>query len=263
MTTRRRRLDSELVRRNMATGRDQAKRLIDAGDVLVNGATGTKAATLVTGDAVITLRDGRPTWASRGGFKLDAALRAFDVDPSQMRALDIGASTGGFTDVLLSHGAATVTAVDVGYGQLIWRLRQDDRVTVVDRTNFRTLDVAELDPPFDLVVVDVSFISVTLLASNLAAAGADGTEYVVLVKPQFEAGKDRVGTGGIVTDPSVHRGTIRIVCQALADHQIAPVGLIPSPITGTKGNVEFLVHGRLGAPTAVTPEIIEAAVAGP
>jgi 23S rRNA (cytidine1920-2'-O)/16S rRNA (cytidine1409-2'-O)-methyltransferase len=201
---------------------------------------------MVDAGAAITLVDDTPSWASRGGFKLEAALDAFGIDVDGLRVLDVGASTGGFTDVALARGAASVTAVDVGYGQLLWRLAQDPRVTVVDRTNFRTIDVASLQPPFDIVVVDVSFISVSLLVDNLRRAGRDATRYVVLVKPQFEAGKDRVGSGGIVTDSTIHAATIERVASALAAAGIGATDVIRSPITGAKGNVEFLLGASLG-----------------
>lgn len=256
----RRRLDAELVRRGLATGRDQAKRLIESGGVLVDGAPGAKPATLVAAGDPIVLLDPEPAWASRGGQKLDAAIDAFGVDVSGARALDVGASTGGFTDVLLTRGAAAVTSLDVGYGQMVWRLVQDPRVTVVDRTNFRTIDVADLEPPFDIVVVDVSFISVALLTSNLAAAGADGTRYLVLVKPQFEVGRESVGTGGIVSDAAARHDAIERVASALDDDGIGATGLMESPITGAKGNVEFLLAASHGADRTVDEGVIAGVV---
>jgi 23S rRNA (cytidine1920-2'-O)/16S rRNA (cytidine1409-2'-O)-methyltransferase len=259
-TTLRRRLDAELVRRGLATGRDQAKRLIEEGSVLVDGAPGAKAATLVhPGDAIVLLDPG-PSWASRGGVKLAAALDDFGIDVTGLRALDVGASTGGFSDVLLSRGAGAVTAVDVGYGQLVSRLANDPRVTVVDRTNFRTLDIASLDPPFDIVVVDVSFISVTLLAENLAAAGEPGTRYLVLVKPQFEAGREAVGTGGIVSDVAARADAVERVADSLADHGVGATDLMTSPITGAKGNVEFLLSATFGSARTLGPDSIEETV---
>lgn len=247
-TTLRRRLDAELVRRGLATGRDQAKRLIEAGVVLVDGAGDRKAATMVAADSAIVITDAEGDWASRGALKLAAALETFSVDPTGARALDVGASTGGFTDVLLRSGAAHVTAVDVGYGQMVWRLVQDARVRVIDRTNFRTIDTDSLDGPFDLVVVDVSFISVTLLVDNLVAAGRPGTRYVILVKPQFEVGRERVGAGGIVTDLDARADAIIRVSASLASRGVACQGIMRSPITGAKGNVEFLLDGTLGEP---------------
>ncbi len=165
--------------------------------------------------------------------------------------------------MLLARGAAEVTAVDVGYGQMVWRLRSDPRVTVLDRTNFRTVDPAILAPPFDVVVVDVSFISVSLLAAQLAAVGRDGSDYVVLVKPQFEAGRSRVGRGGIVSNPIDHATAVKTVARALAAEHIGPVGLAPSPIAGAKGNREFLLHAVAGAPGRLTDDDVTTAVATP
>jgi 23S rRNA (cytidine1920-2'-O)/16S rRNA (cytidine1409-2'-O)-methyltransferase len=219
--------------------------------VTIAGVPATKAATLVGPDAAVAVSGDEPEWAGRGAHKLLAALDGFGIDPEGSAALDVGASTGGFTDVLVGRGAASVTALDVGYGQLIWRLRTDHRVTVLDRVNFRTADPHDLGGPFDLVVVDVSFISVRLLAPNLAAVGAAGSQYVVLVKPQFEAGRERVGRGGVVTDPDVHTDTIDKVAAAMAEVGLGAVGLIASPITGAKGNREFLLHCVAGAARVV------------
>ena len=260
-TSLRRRLDAELVRRGIANGRDEAKRLIGDGLVAVDGSTLVKSSTLVAESAAIALTTDKPQWASRGALKLAHALTAFDLDPAGMRALDVGASTGGFTDVLLARGATTVSAVDVGYGQMIWRLSQDPRVTVIDRTNFRTIDPGSLGDPFDIIVVDVSFISVRLLTSQLAAVGGDAADYVVLVKPQFEVGKDKVGRGGIVVDPASHADAIRSVAAALNQHGLGTVGLATSPVTGAKGNREFLIHARRGSASALDDAAIEREVA--
>lgn len=243
----RRRLDAELVRRGFAHSRTEAQRLIEAGGVAVGGNTAARPATLVApGDAIEIAPGDR--WASRAGEKLAAALECFEVDATGRHCLDVGASTGGFTDVLLARGALTVTAVDVGYGQLVWRLRTDPRVRVHDRTNFRTADPAALGAPFDLVVADVSFISLTLLGDALAAAGRPGTDFVALVKPQFEVGRELVGPGGIVRDPAARRGAVRRVADAFAAAGLGPQAVIASPILGTKGNQEFLLHAVSGAP---------------
>lgn len=210
------------------------------------GVAEPRAASLVDPATPVTVVEPGPEWAGRGGEKLAAAVEAFDVDVSGRRCLDVGASTGGFTDVLLHHGAASVTALDVGYGQLVWRLQTDPRVTVVDRTNFRHADLDTLGAPFEVVVMDVSFISVALLAARLAAAGAPGTDYVVLVKPQFEVGKGLVGKGGVITDPALHREAIRLAATALDRAGLGALGLIRSPIEGAKGNREFLLHLRPG-----------------
>ncbi|HLE38547.1 MAG TPA: TlyA family RNA methyltransferase [Acidimicrobiia bacterium] len=241
----RRRLDAELVRRGMVASRTEAQRLITVGGVTVSGRPSARPATLVSAGEPIEMAE-TDRWASRAGGKLAAALTTFTVTAEGRAALDVGASTGGFTDVLLAHGAASVVAVDVGYGQLVWRLRTDPRVTVHDRTNFRSVDVAALGAPFDLVVVDVSFISVVLLAGNLARAGRRGTEYVVLVKPQFEVGRDGVGPGGIVRNPEAHRDAVAAVAAGLATEGLAPRGVMPSPVRGTKGNLEFLLHAVKG-----------------
>jgi len=193
----------------------------------------------------------------RGGEKLAAAVEAFGISAADRACLDVGASTGGFTDVLLDGGAGSVTALDVGYGQLIWRLRQDLRVTVVDRTNFRNVDVDALGVPFGIVVVDVSFISVSLLASQLAACGDDDTDYIILVKPQFEVGKGQVGKGGIVTDPALHRLTVETVAAAMDGVGIGALAVIRSPIHGAKGNTEFLVHLRRGPSRSLSARLAE------
>ena len=251
----RRRLDAELVRRGLVTSRAEAQRLIEVGGVSVAGRPAARAATLVAPDDPITMA-AATTWASRAGEKLAAALENFPVTVNGRKALDVGASTGGFTDVLLAAGAERVVAVDVGYGQLLWRLRTHPNVEVHDRTNFRTADVTALGAPFGVVVVDVSFISVTLLAAQLAAAGTAGTDYVVLVKPQFEAGRDAVGSGGIVRDPAAHEGAIVAVADALAEVGVGSRGLMPSPIRGAKGNVEFLLHARHGEPSLATEDLL-------
>jgi len=199
----------------------------------------------VSADEAITVEAG-DAWASRAGEKLDAALGRFGIPVDGRRALDVGASTGGFTDVLLARGAREVVALDVGYGQLVSRVANDPKVTVVDRTNFRLIDPAAIGAPFDLVTMDVSFISATSLTAQLAACGRDGTDYVVLVKPQFEVGRERIGRGGIVRDPAAHRDAVAVVVDALAAHSLAPIGAMPSPIVGSQGNREFLVHARFG-----------------
>jgi len=227
----------------------------------VAGFPAERPATLVDEQTALSLVGEGRQWASRGGIKLSGALEAFRLDPARRGCLDVGASTGGFTDVLLAGGAAGVAAVDVGYGQLDWRLRSDERVTVFDRTNFRTADPAALGAPFDLVVVDVSFISVRLLAANLAACGRPGTDYVVLVKPQFEVGRELVRRGGLVIDPARQAGAVAAVAEALAAAGIGPLGVCPSPIAGAAGNREFFLHGRHGAQPALESASIERAVA--
>lgn len=239
------RLDAELVRRGLAATRSEAQRLIAGGAVDVSGSPAPKAATLVDEGSAIRLASGRH-WASRAGGKLEAALDAFAVEVARKHVLDVGASTGGFTDVLLARGAADVVAVDVGRGQMVSRLQVDRRVTVVEGTNFRTADVAALGAPFGLVTADVSFISLTLLAANLAAAGREGTDYVVLVKPQFEVGRERLGRGGLVRDPALHAEAVATVAESFALAGLAPRQVIASPLAGAAGNREFLLHAVAG-----------------
>ncbi len=248
------------MRRGLLTTRSAAQRAIAEGRVLVGGMPATRSATLVDEQVALSLVREGPQWASRGGVKLAAALEAFAVDPSGRRCLDVGASTGGFTDVLVARGAASVAAVDVGYGQLDWRLRSDPRVRVFDRTNFRTADPGALGAPFDMATMDVSFISIRLLAANLAACGRPGTDYVVLVKPQFEVGREHVGRGGLVTDPLRQASAIDGAARALAAVGIGPIGVCASPIAGTTGNREFFLHGRHGAGPAVDRASVEAMV---
>jgi 23S rRNA (cytidine1920-2'-O)/16S rRNA (cytidine1409-2'-O)-methyltransferase len=182
----------------------------------------------------------------RGGLKLDHALEAFDVPVTGRSAIDVGASTGGFTDCLLQRQAASVVALDVGYGQLHHRIRNDSRVEVVERTNVRHVDPVELGAPFDIVVADLSFISIHLVAETLNALGGDGSDWVLLVKPQFEVGRDLVGSGGVVRDPAVHREAIELAVQALDAVGLGVIGVVASPITGAEGNREFLAHAIRG-----------------
>jgi 23S rRNA (cytidine1920-2'-O)/16S rRNA (cytidine1409-2'-O)-methyltransferase len=228
--------------------------------VVVPGVSAPRPATLVEEHAGLSITTGGPLWASRGGLKLAGALDAFGVTAESRRCLDVGASTGGFTDVLLARGAVAVAAVDVGYGQLDWRLRSDPRVTVHDRVNFRLADPQALGAPFDLVVADVSFISLRLLAANLAACGRAATEYVVLVKPQFEVGRLQVGRGGLVADPALHRAALEGVAAACEAAGIGAAGVCASPITGATGNREFFLHAVWGEPPALAAGAIEEVV---
>ncbi|MEX2322551.1 MAG: TlyA family RNA methyltransferase [Acidimicrobiia bacterium] len=257
----RRRLDTELVERGLATSRAAAHDVISRGLVAVEGVPTPKPATMVSSNQSVAVVTGDHRWASRGGEKLDAALRACGLDIAGRRCLDVGASTGGFTDVLLERGAQSVVALDVGYGQLAWNLRRDPRVRVVERTNFRYVDPAAIGAPFDVIVVDVSFIGISAIARKLHDCGSAGTDLVVLVKPQFEVGKERVQRGGLVTDPAAHRDAISGVAGALTDHGWAPRSLIASPITGAKGNREFFLHAVLRGSTALTAAEIDRAVA--
>ena len=266
MPPRRLRLDAELVRRGQARSREQARELILAGRVKVQGATATKPATAVTTDvAIVVVEDaGRPEYVSRGGHKLAGALAAFEpggLTVSGRRCLDAGASTGGFTDVLLRHGAAEVLAVDVGYGQLAWRLRQDPRVTVHDRTHVRDLDVAALDGPVDLVVGDLSFISLTLVLDALLRVTRDDGDLVLMVKPQFEVGRDRLGKGGVVRDPALRAEAVLAVAAAAEARGWGARMVTTSPLPGPAGNVEFFLWLRQG-PAAVDEAAVRAEVMG-
>ncbi len=245
------RLDAELVRRGLARSREQAAELIAAGKVAVAGRTASKAATQVARDAPVTVAGdgGEPGYASRGGHKLAGALAAFDgLVVTGKRCLDAGASAGGFTDVLLRAGAAHVVAVDVGYGQLAWSLRTDPRVTVLDRVNVRLLEPSQVAPPPDLVVADLSFISLRLVLPALVACAAPGADFALLVKPQFEVGKGRVGAGGVVRDLADRAEAVRGVCNAAAELGLGVAGVTASPLPGPAGNVEFFVWLRRGAP---------------
>jgi 23S rRNA (cytidine1920-2'-O)/16S rRNA (cytidine1409-2'-O)-methyltransferase len=241
--SRRRRLDAELVRRGLASARADAVALIAAGRVHVNGAPADKPARLVDpGDAVV-VEGPPPRFVSRGGDKLDAALEAFPLSVAGRRALDAGASTGGFTDCLLQRGAAHVVALDVGHGQLHPRIRDDPRVTVIEGYNVRHLVPDDIGGPVPLVVADLSFISLRLVAPALVGACAPGADLVLLVKPQFEAGRAEVSKGrGVITDPAIHERVRAEVAAALAAAGATVRGWIASPITGGDGNVEFLVH---------------------
>jgi 23S rRNA (cytidine1920-2'-O)/16S rRNA (cytidine1409-2'-O)-methyltransferase len=238
------RLDLALVARGLSPTRERARGLILAGEVSVNGAVTTKAGAPVDDTDTVTLRVPDHPWVSRGGLKLDHALRAFGLDATGALALDLGASTGGFTDVLLARGARQVVAVDVGAGQLDWRLRTDARVVLIERTNARYLTPEQLPAgarQFDLVVIDVSFISLAHILPVVPPLLAPGGHVVALVKPQFEAGRGEVGAGGIVTDAATHERVIAHVTGAAHQVGLKRLGLETSPVTGREGNREFLM----------------------
>jgi 23S rRNA (cytidine1920-2'-O)/16S rRNA (cytidine1409-2'-O)-methyltransferase len=256
----RRRLDTELVRRGLAPSRARAVELIETGRVTVGGAPADSAARQVDGAEAVAVAAAPNEFVSRGGHKLRRALDEFEIDVTGLRVLDAGASTGGFTDCLLQAGAAEVVAVDVGRGQLAWSLRNDSRVTVMERTNLRELEAGALGAPVDLVVVDLSFISLRLVAANLLDLAIPEADFVLLIKPQFEAGRERVGKGGVVRDPAVHR---EVVGEVVADLDAIGLGIsavIPSPLRGADGNVEFLARASRGAAT-VSDEALDRAVA--
>ena len=265
MTTRVR-LDSELVRRGLARSREQATELITAGHVRVNGQQAAKPATQVTRDVPIVIdgSKGKDEYVSRGGHKLAGALAKFtDLNIQGRIALDAGASTGGFTDVLLRAGAAHVTAADVGYGQLAWSLRTDPRVTVMDRVNVRELKPDAIEPPPDLVVADLSFISLTLVLPALVGTAKETSDFVLMVKPQFEVGKGRVGAGGVVRDTTARSDAIRTVCEAAGKLGLGVQGITASPLPGPAGNVEYFVWLRAGAPPLDETELERAIEEGP
>lgn len=245
---RRSRLDAELVRRGLARSRDHASALVAAGKVKVSGAVATKPATGVGADAPIlvdTSETADPGYASRGAYKLLGALDTFpDLTVAGRRCLDAGASTGGFTDVLLRRGAAQVIAVDVGYGQLVWALQTDERVTVLDRTNVRTLTVADIGEPVDLVVGDLSFISLRLVLPALLSVVRDDGDLLLMVKPQFEVGKDRLGKGGVVRDAGLRADAVRGVAARAAELGWGVRGVVASPLPGPSGNVEYFLWIR-------------------
>jgi 23S rRNA (cytidine1920-2'-O)/16S rRNA (cytidine1409-2'-O)-methyltransferase len=259
------RLDAELVRRSLARSRREAADLIAEGRVRVDGAVAVKPATQVDpARAIVVTGGGGEPYASRGALKLAGALDALGGEGPVVagrRALDAGASTGGFTDVLLRRGAREVVAVDVGYGQLAWRLRQDPRVQVLERTNVRTLRPEDVAPAPELVVGDLSFISLTLVLPALVAAAAPDADLFLLVKPQFEVGRERLGAGGVVRDPGLRAEAIRTVVVAASRLGVATRAVVPSPLPGPSGNVEYFVWLRAGAPTPEVEEMVERAVA--
>jgi 23S rRNA (cytidine1920-2'-O)/16S rRNA (cytidine1409-2'-O)-methyltransferase len=253
------RLDAELVRRGLARSREQAAGLIAAGRVEIHGVVATKSATAVDADASVRVRsdDADPDYVSRGGHKLAGALEAFaDVVVTGRRCLDAGASTGGFTDVLLRSGAAHVVAVDVGYGQLAWSLRTDDRVEVFDRTNVRSLTPEAIGGPVDVTVADLSFISLPIVLPALIACTQAGGDLLPMVKPQFEVGRDRLGAGGVVRDP-MHRADAVVRVAAVAGELGWPArGVVRSPLPGPSGNVEFFLWLRQGGAGLTEDEIV-------
>ncbi|UFU04294.1 TlyA family RNA methyltransferase [Ruania suaedae] len=266
---RRARLDAELVRRGLARSRQHAAELIADGRVLLDGTRAGKPATQLDPARAVRVLDavgGEPEYASRGGHKLSGALDALGERGPRVdgrRALDAGASTGGFTDVLLRRGARSVVAVDVGYGQLVWSLRTDERVTVMDRTNVRSLRLQDVGEPVDLVVGDLSFISLTLVLPALTGLTSPGGDLLLMVKPQFEVGRERLGAGGVVRDPALHADAVRTVVVAAADLGWGLRSAVASPLPGPSGNVEYFVHLRAGAGAEEEAQIAQAIARGP
>ena len=247
---RRTRLDAELVRRGLARSREHASQLIADGRVTIRGTVAAKPATGVETDAPVVVRDlvDDPDWASRGAHKLIGALDKFPIETEGRRCLDAGASTGGFTDVLLRRGASQVVAADVGRGLLVWRLQTDDRVTVLDKTNVRALTPEQTGGPVDLVVADLSFISLRLVLPALLSCMTEDADLLPMVKPQFEVGKERLGSGGVVRDPELRADAVRSVLREAGELGLRPHGVVASPLPGPSGNVEYFVWLRRGNP---------------
>ncbi len=266
--SRRIRLDSELVRRGLARSREQAADLVTAGRVAVAGRVASKPASQVVPHQpiVVTPDEGGPEYVSRGGHKLAGALDAFagrGLRIEGRRCLDAGASTGGFTDVLLRRGAAHVVAADVGYGQMAWQLRTDQRVSVLDRTNVRELTPGQVGEPPEIVVADLSFISLTLVLPALVRCARPEADFVLMVKPQFEVGRERLGAGGVVRDPQLRAGAVRAVAQSAVALGLGVAGVAASPLPGPSGNVEYFCWLRTGAPAPDLAEIERAVAEGP
>ncbi len=236
------RIDKELVDRKLVESREKAQVLVMAGHVYVNGQKAIKSSQLISTEAELEVRGSECPYVSRGGWKLEAALDGFGIDLSGLRCLDLGASTGGFTDLMLQRGAASVTAVDVGKGQLHWKLRQDPRVEVREKTNARYLKPEDFSRPFDFLTGDLSFIGLELILPAAFALASDLAFAVYLIKPQFEAGPRQVGKGGVVRDPAVHREVLERVLGRDYGHDFCPTGLLASPIKGPAGNIEYLVR---------------------
>jgi 23S rRNA (cytidine1920-2'-O)/16S rRNA (cytidine1409-2'-O)-methyltransferase len=262
---RRSRLDAELVRRGLARSREHAVTLIAEGRVAVAGTAATKPATGVEAGTPVVVRTDpdQPSWVSRGAHKLLGALDAFGIAVEGRRVLDAGASTGGFTEVLLSRGAAEVVAVDVGYGELAWSLRTDDRVKVHERTNVKTLTPEAIDGQVGLVVADLSFISLRLVLPALVACARDDAELLPMVKPQFEIGRERLGAGGVVRDPEHRVQTVLEVARAAASLGWGTAGVVASPLPGPAGNVEFFLWLRRDAGPPQEEQVRRAVEEGP
>lgn len=254
----RRRIDAVLVDRGLFASRERARAAILAGDVRVGDEPVTKAGYLIGEDEQIHIA-ARPRYVSRGGDKLAGALDTFELDVTGMRVVDVGASTGGFSDCVLQRGATSVVAIDVGYGQLAWSLRTDPRMTVIERTNIRAVDPDAVGAPFDVAVVDVSFISLRVVLPHVLALLGPAGHVVALVKPQFEAGKGRVGKRGVVRDSSVHQEVLEGACAVLESNGLVVRGITFSPIKGPEGNIEFWVWAAHdGGPAETTPALVVA-----
>jgi 23S rRNA (cytidine1920-2'-O)/16S rRNA (cytidine1409-2'-O)-methyltransferase len=258
------RLDAELVRRGLARSREAATDLIAAGNVLVGGMPASKSATQVDAQISITLKDDYSEFVSRGGHKLAGALDKFSqLLVSGKTALDAGASTGGFTDVLLKRGVSKVVAVDVGYGQLAWELQKDERVKILDRVNVRNLTPAQVGDEIDLVVADLSFISLKLVLPALILVAKEGADFLIMVKPQFEVGKEKLGAGGVVRDVHLRKEAVLEVANAAFALALGTLGVVASPLPGPSGNVEYFLWLRKGAPALLEVDLDLAIEKGP
>lgn len=258
------RLDAELVRRGIARSRDHANDLIESRQILVNGIPASKSATQVDPETSIKLAKVRDDFVSRGGHKLAGALDHFSsLVVSGKRALDAGASTGGFTDVLLKRGVEHVIAVDVGYGQLAWEIRQDSRVTVLDRTNVRHLTLDHIGNPVDLVVADLSFISLTLVIPALKAVTTESADLIVMVKPQFEVGREKLGAGGVVRDSELRKKAVKEVADSAFELGLGCVDVVASSLPGPSGNVEYFLWLKKDSAELNDALLIDAIAKGP
>ena len=260
------RLDAELVRRGLAKSRAHADELINSHQVLVNGIVASKASTQVDSQTSLKIQGEVDPYVSRGAHKLIGAFDFFGTDNFKIHnsvCLDAGASTGGFTDVLLRRGATEVVAVDVGYGQLAWELRQDSRVKVLDRTNIRHLTGEQVGAPVDLIVADLSFISLTLVLPALAAVSKPEADYLLMVKPQFEVGRDQLGAGGVVRDPALRKSAVLEVAESAFDVGLGTLGVVASVLPGPAGNVEYFLWLRRGAGEINEAELDKAIAIGP
>ena len=255
------RLDQLVFDRGFTESRERAKTTVMSGHVFVNGQRADKPGMPVTEDAVVEVRGDALPFVSRGGYKLDKALKVFPVDPAGKVCIDCGASTGGFTDVLLQHGAAKVYSVDVGYGQLAWKLRNDPRVVNLERCNLRYVTREQIPEALDLAVMDVSFISVRLVIPAVKELLKEGAPLICLIKPQFEAGRDEVGKKGVVRDGAVHESVVETVLAFARESGWTVMGLDYSPIRGPEGNIEYICYLRNGvyeAPEICVSDVVKA-----
>ncbi len=249
------RLDQLVFDLGYTDSRERAKTTIMSGHVFVNGQRADKPGMPVAPDAAVEVRGDALPFVSRGGFKLDKALKVFPVDPRGKVCIDCGASTGGFTDVLLQHGAARVYAVDVGYGQLAWKLRNDERVINLERTNLRYVTEEQIPEPADLAVMDVSFISIKLVLPAVKRLLKPDADLICLIKPQFEAGREEVGKKGVVRDERVHKEVVNGILQFAPTVGLSVMGLDFSPVKGPEGNIEYICHMKNGEHTAPAPDV--------